>query len=140
VRIESVTRHDFAHALAPKPAVRDVAPEPRPTDLPRYDEFVATQASERAIDRPTYSDVLDARREALRRAHEIANADAFHPLTFPGMQPPTDAPRAHEPCQPAWEIPPAPAPGSAAPAAKRNEFRRVVDTLDNRGSLIDLLL
>lgn len=120
--------------------MRDVAPAPRPTELPRYDEFVATQASERALDRPTYSDVLDARREALRRAHEIANDDAFRPLAFPVMQSPTDAPRAHEPSKPACEIQPAPAPAPAPPAGKRNEFRRVVDTVDNRGSLIDLLL
>lgn len=107
-----------------------------PGALPRYDEFVATQASERAVDRPTYSDVLDARRVALRRAHEIAKADAFRPLTFPVMPLPIDAPRAHEACQPASETQSAPAPT----AAKRHEFRRVVETLDNRGSLIDLLL
>lgn len=116
--------------------MREAAPAPRPTDLPRYDEFVATQTSERAIDRPTYSDVLDARREALRRANQIAIADAFRPLTFPTVQPPTDAPRAHEPCQCGAEI----APAQTRSDAKRTEFRRVVDTVDNRGSLIDLLL
>lgn len=128
---------------APQPVVQDVRPAASPapscTTPPPYDVFIASETVQNEIDRPVYSDVLEARREALRRAAALAKDDQFRPLTFPGMTSTTDFSCAHEPRQSAGERSPAQAP-PAARAARQIEVRRVVDTIDNRGSLIDLLL
>ncbi len=143
MRIDSVSRPDFPVGRAPQPAAQDVRPDHAAgrsaqscTTPPPYDVFIASEAVKNEIDRPVYSDVLEARREALRRAAAAASNDQFQPLTFPGMAPQSDATRAHEPRHSTHGTPPTP----DRTAARQVAVRRLVDTVDNRGSLIDLLL
>jgi len=145
VRIDAATRFGPFLAWPPKaqgcgaPADRPHCP-PLPCPLPRFNPDYATflehQAETREIARPTYADVLDARVAAARRADQIARADdGFIPLDIASPHRRAPATADHRTPTPAG-----PAPQTAERRAASLAFRRAVETIDNRGSLIDLLL
>lgn len=121
----------LAEAVA---ARRHTCPSPKaPTRArPDYAQFVAKVAAERAPERVAYADLAEARRAARRTALRMAERDTTPDATRARRV------NAETPSQP---LPAAPAQReSVRDAAARVAFRRAVETVNNRGSLIDLLL
>jgi hypothetical protein len=102
---------------------------------PDYAVYLAERAEQRNAEQFTYADFIRARAIALAAAK--AAARAMESTAFPAdtHRAPTTAPQPVDPM-----IAGEPAVIRPEVAAKRVEFNRVVETLDNRGSLIDILL
>jgi hypothetical protein len=142
VRIDGISRFaaPLCWALRPVPVV--CIPEPPIVDAPAplnytpdYAVYLAERAEQREAERFTYADAIRARAIALAAAKAAARALEATPFPAEFQQAPAKAPQPIEPAtthQPAVIRPEV--------AAKRVEFSRVVETLDNRGSLIDILL
>lgn len=117
----------------PPPVCVDV---PAPIEYTQdYADYVAERAQEREDERFTYADAIRARNIALVRAAEAARYLETAPIAGDAQPAPV------KPTQRA-EVPANrdTTPAVPALAARRVEFNRVVETLDNRGSLIDILL
>ncbi len=142
MRIDCITRHAVPLGWACRPVPVVCVPPPVRVDAPApieytqdYADYVAERAQEREDERFTYADAIRARNIALVRAAEAAryletapvNGDAQASPAAPKQRTETPAERDTAPAVPTL-------------AAKRVEFNRVVETLDNRGSLIDILL
>lgn len=130
-----ISRHDLAvFVTAPtSPPARETvaAPAPNPAATRRdYATFLADENTKAIAERPTYSDLLDARNAARRDAARFARATpeasrtAEHGAITPGPA---------RPRRVSDEFAPLPRP-VAPPAQVR------VETIANTGSLIDILL
>ncbi|MBX3353254.1 MAG: hypothetical protein KF684_09995 [Phycisphaeraceae bacterium] len=130
-----ISRHDLAvFATAPTsiPAREVVAAPAQIPSVSRrdYATFLAHENTKTSADRPTYSDLLDARNAARRDAARFARAT---PETPAAAEPRAIAPSPTRPRRVSDEFAPLPRP-VAPPAQVRTE------TIANTWSLIDILL
>lgn len=133
VRIDGVSRSAYPLAWPVCPAKGAAAPTHTPAPVnPEYAEFVADQAREREIERFTYADLVRARQAAIREARRTAEGEMVGQPAQVAKPAPSEAPACRHDCDHAHV--------DVAERSARAEFRRLVETVDNRGSLIDLLL
>jgi hypothetical protein len=102
---------------------------------PDYAVYLAERAEHRESERFTYADAIRARAIALAAAKAAARALETTPIPVETQRAPAKAPQPIDPAQGRSD-----SMSHPSPAARRVEFNRVVETLDNRGSLIDILL
>lgn len=135
MQVGPIARHDLAACLAARksvPAPVSVPAPPAPHPRADYATFLQTEGARRDAERFTYSDVLEARRLAIRAAAQTTQPTTAQPVQSSPLYTESAASNA------ALET------TSATPPAKRRAidapYRVSVETLTYRGSLIDILL